>query len=457
MNKRRAAVLLGLLSAAGLDFLPAAAQDKKFDTGMIPGDHILLPQDGAVKANIFLISDAGGWGDAEQQQAEALAAKGAAVVGIDFPSYIKSLSQDKGDCVYMISDVEALAHQIQRSAGTSAYALPIVAGIGEGGALALAMISQSPAATVGEAVAVDPQAGIPLQKVLCTPADKQTADGRTVYGFTDGPLPATVTIALTKDAPQAGQDHAAALEKAHNDVDLTHEEGAAPAVLQQMLTDRVDAAGNTDEPLGLPISILEAQPKYDTMAVIYSGDGGWRDLDKEVASVLQTQGIPVVGIDSLRYFWSERKPQETADDLSRIMDAYRREWNVKHVMLIGYSFGADVLPATYNLLSDKDKARVPQITLMALSRQVDYVISVEGWLGVDGEGKGGDPVKDIGRIDPKLVQCIYGTDEDEDPCPTLKDKGVESVAIEGGHHFDENYEALAAKITTALKTRLAIP
>ncbi len=301
------------------------------------------------------------------------------------------------------------------------------------------------------------QAGIPLQKVLCTPADKQTANGRTVYGFTDGPLPATVTIALTKDAPKDGREHAAALEKAHNDVDLTDEEGAAASVLAQMLADRVDAAGNTDQPLGLPISILEAKPKYDTMAVIYSGDGGWRDLDKEVASVLQGQGIPVVGVDSLRYFWSERKPQETADDLSRIMDAYRREWNVKHVLLIGYSFGADVLPATYNLLSDKDKARVPQITLMALSRQVDYVISVEGWLGVDGEGKGGDPVKDIGKIDPKLVQCIYGTDEDDDPCPTLKDKGVESVAIEGGHHFDEDYEALAAKITTALKTRLAIP
>ena len=455
MNGKLAVLALGFIAAQAA--CPAAAEQRTFDTGMIPGDHIVLPDEGTMRANVFLISDAGGWGEAEQKEAEALAAKGAAVVGIDFPSYIKALAKDDGDCVYMISDVEALAQQIQRAAGTNAYAPPIVAGIGEGGALALAMISQSPVATIGEAIAVDPQAGIPLTKVLCTPADKQTADGRTVYGFTDGPLPAGVTIALTATASQAGRQHASALEKAHDEVDLTDEDGSAADVLARMLADRVDAAGDTDNPLGLPISILETKPQYDTMAVIYSGDGGWRDLDRDVASVFQKQGIPVVGVDSLRYFWSERKPQETADDLARIIDAYRREWNVKHVLLAGYSFGADVLPATYNLLSAKDKARVPQITLMALSPQVDYEISVEGWLGVAGEGKSGSPVDDIAKIDPKLVQCIYGTDEDDDPCPSLKSKGVESIGIEGGHHFDEDYEALAAKIIASLKKRLAIP
>lgn len=33
------------------------------------------------------------------------------------------------------------------------------------------------------------------------------------------------------------------------------------------------------------------------MAVIYSGDGGWRDIDKEVGNALQQQGVPVVGVE----------------------------------------------------------------------------------------------------------------------------------------------------------------
>ncbi|MEE9877952.1 MAG: hypothetical protein PBU97_16320 [Stenotrophomonas maltophilia] len=40
-----------------------------------------------------------------------------------------------------------------------------------------------------------------------------------------------------------------------------------------------------------------------------SGDGGWAGLDKDVASSLNEHGVAVVGIDSLRYFWSERTPK----------------------------------------------------------------------------------------------------------------------------------------------------
>ncbi|MCX8999856.1 virulence factor family protein [Rhizobiaceae bacterium BDR2-2] len=448
--------VFGLLAC----LLPAAvaAQDKRqdFTTGMIPADHIVLP-DGAPQASVFLISDAAGWGPDDDSRAADLVAKGTAVIGIDFPTYIKALAADQGDCVYMVSDVESLAHQVQRAGGATTYRPPVVAGIGEGGALALAMIAQSPVSTLGEAIAVDPQAGIPLDKVLCTPATKSEVDGRTVYGLTDGPLPAPVTVFLTGSAPQAGRDHVAALKQAHADMDVRDSDGAAGEVLSQALADRMDAGGDNGDPLGLPLTILEATPALDTMAVVYSGDGGWRDIDKQVAGALQQRGIPVVGVDSLRYFWSERKPQEAAADLTRIVDAYRKQWNVANVLLVGYSFGADVLPATYNLLPLEDKSRVRQITLMALSHQVDYEISVTGWLGVAGAGAGGDPVDDIARIDPRLVQCIYGTNEDDDPCPTLKPAGVESIGIDGGHHFDGDYEGLAERIVDGLRTRLGTP
>nr|WP_298093901.1 AcvB/VirJ family lysyl-phosphatidylglycerol hydrolase [uncultured Shinella sp.] len=444
-----AALLACIVPLAGL----AQESDKTFATGMIPAGHILMPDD-APNGSVFLISGANGWGEDEDKEAADLVEKGVAVVGIDFPSYLKALQADDGDCVYMISDVESLAHQVQRAGGATSYNPPLIAGIGEGGALALAMIAQSPAATIGEAIAVDPEAGIPLDKVLCTPASKTKADGRTIYGLSDGPLPAPVTVVFTDKASQAGRDHVAALQQTHADIDVRDDTDPAPDVLAQTLADRIDAAGDTDSPLGLPLAVLKATPAFDTMAVVYSGDGGWRDIDKQVAGALQQRGIPVVGVDSLRYFWSERKPQETADDLSRIIEAFRKEWNVKHVLLVGYSFGSDILPATYNLLSPEDRARVPQLTLMALSHQVDYEVSVTGWLGVAGEGAGGDPVDDIAKIDPKRVQCISGTEEDDDPCPTLKASGVESIAIEGGHHFDGDYEALADRIIAGLKARL---
>ncbi|SIQ08031.1 Type IV secretory pathway, VirJ component [Rhizobium sp. RU20A] len=452
----RATLVAALLSGLCLVPFSAGAQDATtphYDTGMIPGDHILLPENPPV-ANVVLISDGDGWNAAEQAEAEALIANDVAVIGIDFPEYLKALRADDGDCVYMISDVESLVHQVQRVGKAEKLTPPIVAGIGEGGALALAMIAQSPEATIGEAIAVDPLAGIPLAKQLCTPAEKTSVGDRMLYGLTDGALPAPVTVLFTAKASAEGKAHVASIVKDHPDVVTRDSDDDAMTTLGQALDDSINAENETQDPLGLPLSILETKPTMDTMAVIYSGDGGWRDLDREVGGALQDRGIPVVGVDSLRYFWSERKPQETADDLTRIIDTYRKHWHVKNVLLIGYSFGADVLPATYNLLPADDRDHVVLLSLLALSKEVDYVISVEGWLGVAGDGKAGNSLDDIAKIKPSLIQCIYGTEEDDDPCPSLKDKGIETLGIEGGHHFDEDYEALADKIVAALKARL---
>ncbi|MCF1709377.1 hypothetical protein L0V05_11155 [Tabrizicola sp. J26] len=448
--------LLVAAIAAGLAIHPFASlaqTDTQFDLGMVPPGHILLPE-GDLRANVVLISDGDGWNQTDQAEAEKLASNGAAVIGIDFPKYLTAMTAHAGDCVYTISDIESLAHQVQRAAGAKTLSAPILAGVGEGGALALAMIAQSPAATIGGAIAVDPKAGIPIRKPLCTDAPSALIGDRVVYGLDKAPLPAPMTVLFTDAATKDARDHAADLVKSHPDVDVRQVTGAANDVLSQALSDKMDAMGSTEDPLGLPITVLPAKPSMDTMAIIYSGDGGWRDLDKEVGGVLQQKGVPVIGVDSLRYFWSEQTPGQTAQDLSRIIEAYRSAWGVHHILLIGYSFGADILPAAYNLLSDADKASVAQITLMAVSHEVDYEVSVAGWIGVS-SGSAGDPVDDIAKIDPGLIQCIYGTDESDDACPTLKGKGIELIGIEGGHHFDGDYEALADRILSSLQRRLA--
>lgn len=446
-----------VLAALLLGSLTAAAQDQQeYHTGMIPQPRILVPNKGSdLEGIVFLISGSQGWGVREDAETQKLLAAGTAVVGIDFPSYVKSLGADDGECIYMVSDIEDISQQVQRRIGNPQYRHPIVAGIGEGGALALAMISQSPNATIEEAIAVDPLAGIPLAKELCTPASKQKVGDRTVYGFDDGALPAAVTIVFTPSADAAGKAHGQRLKQDHPEIELVNSGEAPDVALSQVLARRIAAAGRTNQPLDLPLTVLDAKPAMNTLAVIFSGDGGWRDLDSEVGGYLQSQGIPTIGLDSLRYFWSERTPQATADDLAKIIEHYRRQWGVQNVLLVGYSFGADVLPSTYNLLPPADRARVKQITLLGLSHEVDYEISVTGWLGVAGAGKGGDPMTDVVKIDPKIIQCVYGTDEDDDPCPTLKDKGVEVVPIEGGHHFDENYQALGKRIRDSLQTRLS--
>lgn len=439
-----------LFSASGARSEDAAA----FDTGMIPSPHILMPA-GDVAAAVVLISDKAGWSEKEDALAKSLTDGGALVIGIDLPSYLASLGKDKGDCIYMVSDIEALSQQVQRAAKNTDYRLPIVAGAGAGGALALAIAAQTPPATFGQTLAVDPEAGIALTKQLCTPADKKTLGDHMIYGLTDGPLPDPVTVLFTDAAPADGRAHVTELTAKHSDIQITETDDDMWTAFSDALSALVSVSAGDDNPLGLPLTVLDAKPTRDTMAIVYSGDGGWRDIDKQVGDILQQQGMPVVGIDSLRYFWSERQAQETADDLHRIIALYGKRWNVKHILLIGYSFGADILPRTYNLLPQADRDRIAQVSLLAVSHQVDYKISVLGWLGAAGSNGAGDPADDIAKIKPALVQCIYGTDEDDDVCPTLKGTGVEVISIDGGHHFDEDYPALVKRILDGFDRRQA--
>jgi len=59
---------------------------------------------------------------------------------------------------------------------------------------------------------------------------------------------------------------------------------------------------------------------------------------------LAANGIPVIGLDSLRYFWSARSPQGLGADLDRMIRYYLTQLGKQRVVLIGYSQGADVLP-----------------------------------------------------------------------------------------------------------------
>ncbi|MDT1115704.1 AcvB/VirJ family lysyl-phosphatidylglycerol hydrolase, partial [Pseudomonas aeruginosa] len=78
--------------------------------------------------------------------------------------------------------------------------------------------------------------------------------------------------------------------------------------------------------------------------------GGWADLDQQLGEILQSRGMSVLGWDALNYFWKHRKAEEVAQDLDKAIRTYSELWNLPRVVLIGFSFGADVMPSAYNRL-----------------------------------------------------------------------------------------------------------
>lgn len=210
-----------------------------------------------------------------------------------------------------------------------------------------------------------------------------------------------------------------------------------PANLAGLPLVEVPATGTASSPAG-----------KDTFAILLSGDGGWAGLDKDVAAALAEQGVAVVGFDSLRYFWSKRTPQGLAGDLDRIVRYYAAHWKRSRVVLVGYSQGANVLPAAFNRLPEASRGMVAQLVLIGLEHKAAWQFHISNWIGPPADAR---PIRpEASRLSAATTLCLYGEGDDDALCPELPAESVTAQELPGGHHFNGAYDELAARILARL-------
>jgi type IV secretory pathway VirJ component len=456
-GKRRAGAAPAALLIAAIGTLVPRLPAETLQTGNLGEVHQVDPI-GPMRAFVVLFSDAVGWTPALDDVATELAHEGALVVGVDLPGYLKTLdTHQTSACHNGVGDIESVSRWLQRKRGNASYLTPVVAGVGEGGTLAAVLLAQAPAVTIAGAIAYNPTFSIHTRIPLCsTPAATTQPDG----GFAYGPwptLPGFWVVGFASNGATPARQRVAAQKAAGTPVALVDVAGLSPAAaLAALLHPHLSPAAKP--PAGrianLPLVELPAAPRGPLLAIILSGDGGWRDLDKTIAEQLQSDGVSVVGWDSLRYFWSQKSPEQTARDLSAVIDHYVSRWGTSKVALVGYSFGADVLPFAYDHLSPEAKKRVVLLSLLGLATAADFEIRVAGWLG-EPPGKDALPTEPaLAAIDPTMIQCFYGANEDDTACPfLLQNHKAEVIRTAGGHHFDHDYGALTRRILEGFRQR----
>jgi type IV secretory pathway VirJ component len=186
----------------------------------------------------------------------------------------------------------------------------------------------------------------------------------------------------------------------------------------------------------------------DTLAVLYSGDGGWGGLDQGVAKVLAADGVPVLGVNSLRYFLAKRPPQAVADDLADQLRRHQAQWGRHKIVLIGYSFGADALPAIVPLLPADLRGQIKGLVLIGTGPHGDLTFHPASWLNrATADSFAVAPAVEALKGLP--MTCIYGDKERLDICPTLPATTIRQVRLHGGHHFDGDYVGLGEAVLRA--------
>ena len=454
--KRFIAIVVLLLVA----FCAKATQPVHF--GLFGTVHT-APAAGETKRVVIFVSDSAGWDARAEALASGLAADGALVFGIDLPAYLKQMESIAGEkCAFPAAHFEEMSDWMQRNQNVEKFTYPVLVGDGAGANLAYLVDAQAPKGTFAALITLGWDVTFRLPKAACKgdagPVTAPDGNGR----FRVAPVAHLPNAWLPQPlAPGARNNGAAAKLPAMLKSILAapragaQDPGAALAADIAWLTAPAQAAPPLPEDVAdLPLVEVPAQGTFaGRVAIILTGDGGWAGLDVAVADQLARRGIAVVGLNTLKFFWHTRTPEEAADALTRIIGHYGAQHPDADFVVIGYSFGASLAPVVVNRAADAARARIAAQVLISPDPDAVFEIHVGDWFGST-HHEGALPIApELARTKVPAI-CVHGNEEDDSYCLALAGKpNVRLLALPGGHHYNGDYDKLGAGIAAALPTR----
>ena len=441
---------------------------------------VYLPEGTPKSVAIFLSGD-GGWNLGVVSMARALVDTGAVVIGVDIRQYLgalgKAAQRENAPCQLIAGDFENLSHQIQKEIGMFVYHVPVLVGYSSGATVVYAALVQSPPGTFAGALSMGfcPDQDFSGAEVCSGAGLHYTHGKKNDLIFEPAKTLKQPWVAFQGQKDQvcdpAAVDTFTAQTAGGQVVKLplvghgfSVERNWMPQFLEAYSTIIAHVETPPPEPEAisdLPVNEVPATAgsNSEELAVLLTGDGGWAGLDQELAARLAADGVPTVGLNSLKYFWTERTPEETAKDVARVISHYLAAWNKQRVLLVGYSFGADVLPFVVNRLPPELRARVATISLVGVDSNASFEIKIAGWVGND---DGGPPTRpEIAAIATVPVLCIYGEGESDSICPDLSRTSERTriglAEVGKGHHFSGEYAELAERILAFARARQQPP
>ena len=422
---------------------------------------------GPVKQVVIFISGDGGWNQGVVGMAKQLQNQGALVAGIDIRDYFKALNASAGKCAYLGAEFERLSRLIQQHEELSEYHYPILLGYSSGATLVYAVLNQTPKGIFAGGLSLGFCPDLELAKPLCkgeqlgaTPRKKGVGVDLLAVAQSNDPW-----IALQGEQDQvcdADATKAFVSGIKNSQVIMLPKVGHGYAVEKNWMPQFMSAYTSLSRapqsaPLppphdlgDLPVVEVTTTAKQDnSFALLITGDGGYAGMDQQIAVGLSAQGQPVVVLNSLKYFWTARTPQQVANDVDRIIRYYTTKWQKQKVVLVGYSQGADIMPFILNRLPAAERARIATAAAIGISDNAVFEFHIANWLT---DPVGTPTLPELKKLGGLPFTCIYGEEETDSICPKLSPETARLVKLPGGHHFNGDYAAVARAVLAGIKS-----
>ncbi|MDQ6901590.1 MAG: virulence factor [Bacteroidota bacterium] len=184
-----------------------------------------------------------------------------------------------------------------------------------------------------------------------------------------------------------------------------------------------------------PVKAWDAATHDKPLIFYISGDGGLNNFSSGLCGALNKKGYDVCALNAKSYFYNKKTPEQTTNDIYNYLSQKLKGRSSQQIILIGYSFGADVLPFVLNRLPKKmlDQTRVS--FLMASSGNTDFEIHWSDMFGGNAK-RSMDVVSEINKLDNAKIVIISASDDGYLDVKKITLKKYTHEVLPGGHHFD---------------------
>ncbi len=436
------------------------------------GDVHIYRNSAPIEGVVLFISGDGGWNAGVVKMARSFADMNVMVVGIDIVHYMKSITRTKGKCLYPAGDFENLSMVLQKKLKINTYFKPILVGYSSGATLAYALLAQAPANTFKGAIALGFCPDIETSKPFCSGNGLKyhvLKQGKSIYldryeKFTS-PF---IVLQGSVDEVCNVQATAEFLKGLKNtEIVVLPKVGHGFAVQNRWIPQMKEALKKiitaptfgTTTPIApvngvstsaiahLPLVFLKGSDSPNKpLAFLISGDGGWTDFDNSIAEALAQDGISCIGFDTQKYFWEPKSPDATAKDVVLALEYYMQHLKKSKIVMLGYSFGADVIPFITNRLPQELRNKVLLTAMLSPNDNTDFEVTLSSMLDISSEGKY-NVINEVRKIKSGKKLCIFGKDEDaEELEKSFKLSGADILSVNGGHHYDDNFGLIVSSV-----------
>lgn len=186
-------------------------------------------------------------------------------------------------------------------------------------------------------------------------------------------------------------------------------------------------------------------PAQSPLVLYISGDGGFNSFSTTLCAAINKSGYAVTAVNSKIYFWEKRTPEQTCLDISGYLNKIFQGRANQQLVVVGYSFGADVMPFIANRLDSQLKGRLLSVVLISPSTSTDFEIHWSDMFGSNAK-RSMDVVSEINKMNVPKVATFFGAEEKDFPVGKVALKNYHNLVLAGGHRFDGQTDELAQSI-----------